>query len=118
MKIFLIVAIILGTVVTHAGGSIVSGGFDDLGIQIKFYSPGNGIDKITEKMLLAISSQGLKDGVIAMITSTPEGSEGDIIYCVEFRNSQVRDNLFQAFDDLVLEGKNVSAQTVPYCGSN
>lgn len=113
-KIVLIVAL-LAAGMTHAGGSVVAGGFDEKGIEISLSDPGDGIDLATEEKLLAIVASRLRGGRLAKVTTAIVGFEGDITYCLEFQNSSLMSAAFPAIDDLVRQGKNVSGKTISAC---
>lgn len=113
-RIFLLLAL-LTPGLSQAGGSIVAGGFDDRGIEIHFAAADSGIDLNAEQKLLAIVVTQLRDGRIVKVTTAPEGFEGDITYCLEFRNSSLMSAAFPAVDDLVGLGRHVSGKTMPFC---
>lgn len=100
---------------SHAGGSIVSGGFNDLSVQVKFQDNGDGIDSVAKEKLLEFALRGLGNGTLIGVHSDFSGAPTEITYCVEFSSPTVRDHAIGYIDEIVRNGKNISGVMMATC---
>lgn len=85
-KVVLALAMTMMTSQAFAGFGTRGGRLAPLAVVIKFASFGSGADQRVVAQVNEIVEQQKKQGLIAMVTTTPWGREGEFDLCVEYKN--------------------------------